>query len=653
MKFFKIFVPLLLLVVVLVVGALMLAPRLFNVEKYNQLIEQKVSAAVGLPVRFGEDLQFSLFPWVGFSLSGLQIGNPEGFTDENLLEVSRVQARVKVMPLFSKTIEIDKVILDGPRVFLEKKADGHANWMAVGGGKKKETAAAKKDAAGDVTIPAFSAEKLHLADGRITFRDGTKGSVRQVSDVHLQLSQVSLVNPVALDFQMKVDGKPLAISGTIGPIGTKPGYGDIPFDLHLSVIDEVQAGIKGVITEPVTKLSYKMRLDCTPFSLRSVLTALNIPLPLTPADPQVLNKVAVAMELAGNTSSITVSGGQFTLDDSTLKFTAAAPSFTPLSLRYDGKLDTIDLDRYLPAPKELPKQQATEQTTRQPAKAIDYAPLRALDIEAGVHVGQLKMRGGELQNLLVQLKGKKGVFNLAPFSFDIYGGKFTSKSIVNVQGADPKTEIEMTTSAIQVGPLLKDFLNQDRLEGALESTVSVRLQGDTPDEILPSLHGKGNLLFTDGAVVGFDLSGMVNNVSTAFGGTPSGERPRTDFSELSAPFTLKNGIFTTTGTSLSSPLLRVNVQGDANLVAQTLDMRVQPKFVATLVGQGDTVQRSGVMVPVTVTGTFTAPKFRPDVQELMKTQVVDELLEKNIQKDVVPKEQLDTVKKGVKGLLSF
>ena len=66
---------------------------------------------------------------------------------------------------------------------------------------------------------------------------------------------------------------------------------------------------------------------------------------------------------------------------------------------------------------------------------------------------------------------------------------------------------------------------------------------------------------------------------------------------------------------------RVVVGGKADLVNEILDFRVEPKFVATIKGQGDTEDRSGIMVPVLVTGSFSSPKFRPDLEGMVKDQL--------------------------------
>ena len=184
------------------------------------------------------------------------------------------------------------------------------------------------------------------------------------------------------------------------------------------------------------------------------------------------------------------------------------------------------------------------------------------------------------------------------------------------------------------------------------------MAGDTPDGIKKTLTGQGELLFTDGAIVGIDLAGMVRNVKANFGlAEKTAEKPRTDFAELKVPFTAKKGLVNIDGTSLASPLIRVLASGNTDLPKEQLDLRVEPKFVATLKGQGDTEERSGVMVPLLITGAFASPKIRPDLKGMVGGEIPDaEGLKKQIlgtkegQKVSVESAKKD-VKKQIKNLL--
>jgi AsmA protein len=105
-------------------------------------------------------------------------------------------------------------------------------------------------------------------------------------------------------------------------------------------------------------------------------------------------------------------------------------------------------------------------------------------------------------------------------------------------------------------------------------------------------------------------------------------------------------------TSLKSPLIRVIAAGDAHLVKETLDFRVEPKVVGTIKGQGDTEERSGLMVPVLVTGTFSKPKFAPDLAGMAKKQLEETILGPGQEGQKLDKKNLEDTAKGVlKGIL--
>jgi len=204
---------------------------------------------------------------------------------------------------------------------------------------------------------------------------------------------------------------------------------------------------------------------------------------------------------------------------------------------------------------------------------------------------------------------------------NLYDGSVASKLVLNVQKNTPQTKVTLDAKDIQVGPLMKDALQKELIEGTLKAKLEIAMTGETPDMIKQTLTGQGELLFNDGAIIGYDLAGMVRNIKGKFGvGEQVKEKPRTDFAELKIPFTAKNGLINTVGTSMTSPLVRVIAKGNINLVKELLDLRIEPKFVATLKGQGDSKQRSGLMVPVLITGTFTSPKIRPDLAGMVGGQ---------------------------------
>ena len=58
--------------------------------------------------------------------------------------------------------------------------------------------------------------------------------------------------------------------------------------------------------------------------------------------------------------------------------------------------------------------------------------------------------------------------------------------------------------------------------------------------------------------------------------------------------------------------------------------------MATLKGQGDEEQRSGIEVPVLVTGSFSSPQFRPDLEAVLKQKLEKGLPEASELQKILP-----------------
>lgn len=658
----------------LLVAAILIVPRLIDVQKYQPVIEEKISEATGRKVSLGGDIKLSLFPWVGISLADFQIANPEGFSEDTFLRVKAFQAHVKVMPLLSREIYVDKIVLDAPQIYLEKLKNGKANWEGFGAGgdtgpkttaDTKDQPQASAEQSAEFAVKSIEVGEFSLKYGKVVYADRQQGTTTSVTDISLLLQDVSLTRPLGVDISATFEGKPLGMKGQVGPIASAGGVigkGIIPVDLTVSIADQLKTTLVGQLEDVVGDLRYNFDVNTEPFSPRALTKALGVEeFPVQTADSQVLTKLGLTFKAAGTAKSVAVQAGNSVLDDSKISFEANVKSFSPLKLTASGNLDQIDLDRYLPPAVEQGPASGTSSGSAAPSaekKPTDYSALRALSLDTKFAVGKLKVKGGTLENIVMHLKGNKGVFTVDPLSADLYKGKFSTIAKVDVSRKAPLTTVSAKTTGVQVGPMLKDFADKDVLEGALASQLSLSFQGDTPEAIKKSLGGEGLLTFQDGAIVGIDLAGMVRNVQASFGlADKPTERPKTDFAELRAPFTVKNGLVDTSGTTLSSPLLRVTATGSAHLVTEKIDMKVRPKFVATLKGQGDTLERSGIMVPILVGGTFSKPTFAPDIAGMVQGGLPDaKALKEALEQELAPEktqqgEKADTIEQGIKNLI--
>ena len=646
--------------VALIVIAVIVLPMVIDVEKFKPQIEQQVAKVTGRTFKLGGDLKPSIFPWIGVRLTDLHLGNPSGFEEKDFVSVASFEVRVKLLPLLSRNIEVKRFVVDKPVIVLEKRKDGKGGWEGLGQPAEKPAATEKEtpvpSSTGELPIKDLLVGEFAITNGLIVWLDQASGTRKEVAEVNLMLTDVSFDKTIGVAFSALADQKPLKLDGTIGPVGTQPGKSPLPVDLSVNLLNELDVKLSGRIDPSGAVPNFDFAVTVPEFSPRKILAQLGQELPFEPADPKVLGAVAVSLNLRGTPQNIVVSDGKLKLDDAQATFSAQASELDKPNLKADLNLDGIDLDRYLPPPTTKEPGAASPGTpSADPiAKKTDYAQLRRLVLDARFKAGELKAKNARMQNLEVRVSARNGIIQLDPLKLDLYQGSLAGTGTLNVQKDIPATAMALALNGIQAGPLIKDVMAKELLEGAMAADIGLNFTGDTPDRIRQTLGGKGDLRFTDGAIVGIDLASMVRNVKTAFGlAQQPSEKPRTDFAELQLPYTITNGLFKTDASRLASPLLRVLVAGTADLAKETLDFRVEPKFVATIQGQGDTTQRKGILVPVMVSGSFESPTFTPDLKAILEQRIDQSLPDKEALKKMVPtkKEADKLMQEGVKGLL--
>ncbi len=679
--------------VAFIVAAAVMVTALVDVERLQPRIEQLVTERTGYPLTLGGEVSLSFFPWIGLSFTDLQLDNPKGFADKVFVRIDSFEARLKLLPLLSRNVEISSFVVNRPEIFLEKRTDGTWNWQKLTEKKaateivakekgsvpesveNKTVPAGQSDGQPDFTLQSLKVGDCRISDGLVRITDLQGRQQHEVADFALELADVSFDKPVKVAMQARFDGKPLSLDGTVGPLGTDPGAGRIDVDLALGIVDGLNVQVSGYVADIISQKTFNLALNVTPFSLREVTSGLGVNFPLRTNDPTVFDRIAFQAAVVGDPGDIAVSDGNLTLDDSVVSLDVRAKDFSRPDLTFAIAVDKLDLDRYLPpAEKDSRSTPGAEKTGTKPesplpgkasAKQVEqkktdkYASLRKMVLDGTVKVAELKVHGGTVNNIAVSLAGRDGVLEIGSLAMELYGGNIAGTGILNVQKSIPLSSLNVALENVQVGPMLQDFAQKKIIEGRLNAKIALKLRGDNGELIKQSLNGQGNLLFQDGALIGLDLAQIARTIKSGFTLEQQGERPKTDFAALHAPFSITNGLVTTSETTLQSPFLRVGLTGDADLVSEALDMKMKPTIVGTIKGQGDETKRSGLTIPVLIGGTFKAPQFSPDLKALAEDKIPSkEELGEIIKTGKIPpklkeqyKEDVEQAKGLFKGLL--
>lgn len=215
-----------------------------------------------------------------------------------------------------------------------------------------------------------------------------------------------------------------------------------------------------------------------------------------------------------------------------------------------------------------------------------------------------------LSDLRARISGGKLDLNINELG--LYGGGV--KGDIVVDGArNNALQANISASAIRMLPMLQSLADLNMIEGVGAMNINVAGGGQSMHSIMNSLNGSGGMSLNDGALVGYNLASMVRNIKGAFGGG-GGEVQKTDFSEISGTFDIRQGLLTNADFKFLGPLIRIFGEGDVNLGAQTMSFRLTPKAVSTLEGQGGSADVSGLSFPLLVSGPWSNLSIRPDLE---------------------------------------
>jgi AsmA protein len=307
------------------------------------------------------------------------------------------------------------------------------------------------------------------------------------------------------------------------------------------------------------------------------------------------------------------------LDDSTIKGSAGVSRAKVAAYDFNLNIDRLTLDRYLASSEKKPAPAAAKK--EEPAKKpqtdapVDLSGLKGLNAKGRLEIGALQVQGLKLAAVKTEIRAADGRAEIGPHSANLYEGSLSGS--VALDGNANRVVLKETLSNIAIGPLLRDFAEQDRLEGRGNLTLDVNAAGKTVNAMKSALAGTAKVQLRDGAIKGVDIGAIINKARTALGSQAAqaaDSKEKTDFSELNATFVIKNGVAHNEDLDVKAPLFRVTGAGDIDISKSSINYVAKAAVVATTQGQGgkERDQLAGLTVPVKLTGPLDDMKYSVD-----------------------------------------
>lgn len=607
-------------VAALAVGLLLVAVTVvalrFDPENYKGELQALVKEKTGRTLTMEGPLRLSFFPKLAVEAERLRLS--EAGSERPFAQVGDIRLSLALMPLLSQKLVVDRVTLSGVSAEVVRRKDGRTSIDDLtGGGGATEGKAAEK---GGRTPLVLDVSGVDVGVDKLVWRDERDGGEWRITAAKLETGRIADDAPGKLKLAARIDGSKPAIRADID---LSSAY-RFNFSRQTASLTDLELRVAGDLPSMKgVKLSVDGRLDT---------------------------------DWGKGTA-----GGALTakFDESTLKakfdLGAAQAKGAPAVISFDADVDRLDLDRYQAAgggQAEAGKDgKAVEKSggKPQPEQPLDLEGLKALNLKGQLRVGELRVAKLKLEKVQLGLRAAGGRLDMNPVAANLYGGTLAGSAGVNALNYQFTLKQQLT--GIDIGPLLRDAAGKDLLEGRGKVAVDVQTAGRTTSALRKALGGSASLALTDGALKGINLAEALRKAKAALGSKSAEQAAskgdKTDFSELTASFAIRNGVAHNEDLSMKSPFIRLGGAGDLDIGENRMNYLAKASVVNTSAGQGgkELESLSGLTVPVRVSGPFENLGYRIEIGSLVSDSVKQKVQEK-VQETVK-----ERVQDRLKGLL--
>jgi AsmA protein len=202
----------------LLVIAVAIFASTFDPNSYKSVVADSFTARTGRALTIDEDLRLAYFPWLAVETGGVTIGNAEAFggAAQPFATARRIAARVKLLPLLSRRVEIGTVELEGLALNLTRDASLRGNWQDLIEAASAPTAGVA--APGSPVIGELAIEGVRIVDGNLYWRENTDELRYSVTNLSLTTGGIGGGEPVAFDAALSFAD---AVSGLPGRLARR------------------------------------------------------------------------------------------------------------------------------------------------------------------------------------------------------------------------------------------------------------------------------------------------------------------------------------------------------------------------------------------------------------------------------------------------
>ncbi len=201
-------------VLVLLVGAALVAPSFIDWTRYRDPIAAEIERAAGRKVVIAGTVEASLLPTPRLLLNDARLGNLPGAATPEMARLRSLEARIALLPLLSGRVVVESFVLREPVVTLEVLADGRRNWVFDSDNASAQTG--RWDDEPLVAPESVQLQNASIVNGTVIYRNARSGGEERFEGVNARIVADSLAGPLRAAGEARVGGKPVRFTVAAG-----------------------------------------------------------------------------------------------------------------------------------------------------------------------------------------------------------------------------------------------------------------------------------------------------------------------------------------------------------------------------------------------------------------------------------------------------
>ena len=661
--------------VILIVLAVIILPNIVDPNDYRDEISTLVKDNTGRDLKLEGDLELSVFPWLGIKTQGLKLSQPDGIAGD-MLTVDTAQLRLKLLPLLSKTVEVDTIILAKPQVSLITLKSGLDSFSGLMGDEAEVV-----ETESSASSVSLAVQGIEITDGLVIIDDRKAGSKMELSNLNLvtgnllggslasvkatgqlkdsaspdltkfNLNAQASINPDNFNVQLAdllaqvvqgeqnielslsdltftdaavVNAKNIAVS-IAGPMALEASIPNVTANMDTqkasmpaltAELENLKAQLSNVqVSSFIDNPALQADLLVEKFDAAKLLTKMDID--FKPSDATAMTSVGLSAKLKGGMDSASISNLDVSLDQTKLTGKAGISNFEKPKITFDLNLNEINLDRYLPETTD----EAEEESSSGDALSVPMELFSDIDANGSFKAQKFTSGGVSLTDIDVLVKSSPSNVSITPKA-NLYDGELAGVIAYKKVGNTSTLKVNNDIGIVQLGQLLKSAEVTDRFEGIGKLAVDLLITDINGKQ---SNEGVFTLSANNGQVKGVNVNKIIDQASSAFsalknlsgGQQPEGKEVSSEPSDLTE-FADLSGTFNLKDFLITNNDLKMlapgfNVTGKGEM---NLEKNTIDYTVSVAISEKVSGSLAGKSIPVRCRGALDAPSCLPDMKAM-------------------------------------